>query len=95
MYPNTIGIVGINRYDHIIRVSEESCSSHEHVIEQEDPTKALQFGDTSQSFVTLNLDGSKSLKQRFNVTFHFRTFYPNGLFFQGLVSFFNDQLIIP
>lgn len=74
------------RFD-IVRVVEDSCSVREPVIEQENLIHALKFGDSPNSYVSLNLDGNKHLKQRFNLTLTFRTSYPNGVLFQALVRF--------
>ncbi len=94
LYPNTIGTLGINKYDVVSRIVEESCSSHEHIIQQEDPVKSLKFGDSPNSYVILNLEGNKHLKQRFNLTFSFRTYYPNGLLFQGLVNIYSTIMFL-
>ncbi|XP_021959945.2 laminin subunit alpha-1 isoform X2 [Folsomia candida] len=94
LYPNTMGSLGMNKYDTVSRVVEDSCSAHEHVIEQEDPISSLKFGDSPNSYVTLNLEGNKHLKQRFNLTFSFRTYYPNGLLFQGLRKKGNGQCLM-
>jgi len=94
LVPNTFllpnrGYNGIsNRFEPIFRHLDSRCSesSQQSHIPQEERFTALHFGDSSDSYATIALDGNKSLKQRFNLTFEFRTFYPNGMFFQGVVS---------
>lgn len=65
---------------------EQRCSSFHSEIEHEDLHSALHFGDSPDSYVAIQLEGSRNLRQHFNFTFHFRTFYPHGLFFQGVVG---------
>ncbi len=88
LYPN----MGVDS-SAVVRISDSECSSGgvssslgaPVVIEQEEPFKAWHFGDSPNSYATLSLLGSKVLKQSFNISFNFRTYYPNGMFFQGLV----------
>lgn len=47
--------------------------------------KALKFGDQTNSHVLVPLQ-SKTFKKNFEVSFEFRTYYPNGLFFIASVS---------
>ncbi|XP_042207400.1 laminin subunit alpha-2-like [Homarus americanus] len=42
--------------------------------------KALKFGDQIESYVMVPLN-SRTFKKNFTVSFEFRTYYPNGLFF--------------
>ncbi|ODM90707.1 Laminin subunit alpha-1 [Orchesella cincta] len=73
------------RNEPVIRLTgDPECVPKDPVIEQEETFKAWHFGDAVESYATLNLVGSKVLKQTFNITFSFRTMYPNGMFFQGL-----------
>ena len=47
--------------------------------------KALKFGDQLDSHVLVPLDRS-TFKKDYNISFEFRTYYPNGLFFIASVS---------
>lgn len=47
--------------------------------------KALKFGDQVNSHVLVPLN-SRTFKKNFEVSFEFRTYYPNGLFFIASVS---------
>jgi len=90
LFPNTI-----DPFSHSDRIDDRNarfidpaCAPHDTHIGIEDPLKALQFGDYSDSYATINLGRKNQLKNRFNITFSFRTLYPNGMFIQGIVSLF-------
>ncbi|KAK8738881.1 hypothetical protein OTU49_003716 [Cherax quadricarinatus] len=44
--------------------------------------KALKFGDQLESYVMVPMN-PRTFKKNFNISFEFRTYYPNGLFFIG------------
>ena len=71
---------------------EERCPISDKEILQEGVNQALHFGDSADSHVDITLESSRVFKQKFNLTFSFRTFYPNGLFFQGVVGFQNFNI---
>lgn len=65
----------------LLQVADSCLPPTQHTVEY----KALKFGDQLDSHVLIPLQ-SKTFKKNFNVSFEFRTYYPNGLFFIAAVS---------
>ncbi|XP_050712288.1 laminin subunit alpha-1-like isoform X2 [Eriocheir sinensis] len=59
-----------------MKVADSCLPPTQHTVEY----KALKFGDQLDSHVLVPLQ-SKTFKKNFEVSFEFRTYYPNGLFF--------------
>lgn len=55
LYPNTMGSLGMNKYDTVSRVVEDSCSAHEHVIEQEGTHQSSIVASVSMCLKCWNL----------------------------------------
>lgn len=65
----------------LVQVADSCLPPTQHTVEY----KALKFGDQLDSHVLVPLQ-SKTFKKNFEVSFEFRTYYPNGLFFIASVS---------
>lgn len=64
-----------------MQVADSCLPPTQHTVEY----KALKFGDQLDSHVLMPLQ-SRTFKKNFEVSFEFRTYYPNGLFFIASVS---------
>lgn len=64
------------------QVADSCLPPTQHTVEY----KALKFGDQLDSHVLVPLQ-SRTFKKNFEVSFEFRTYYPNGLFFIASVSY--------
>lgn len=67
--------------DDLSQVADSCLPPTQHTVEY----KALKFGDQTNSHVRIPLE-STTFKKNFDVSFEFRTYYPNGLFFIASVS---------